>query len=534
MLTGAVDIAAAAHPHPSPDPCTDPLHHLIPKDQPSTPPTAPTSSTTPTASATTTPPSTATTATSGASAPAASADASATPDPPPADEPLEQDRTTWWPRDLTAALADDDAEEQPEHLVRNDGHPAFYPGRVNGIIGPSESGKTWVALHAVKQAVRHAQRVTIIDLEDSDTGVIGRLRASGMTTTEIDEHVAYINPDEPFHPILPTGVDFAEHLTTWQPALVILDGFNAAMTLQGLDLKDNKDATAFMQTVLKPIAKAGPTVVYIDHTPKDKEHGTNGGIGAQAKRAMTTGCTLRVEPVQPFGKGQNGRLRLHVDKDRLGTVRGVSAPGKAGHWYGDLILTSHPDGSVQLEVTAPDNYDVDQRTVQAFRPTMLMERVSAWLVDNAGAGRNEVIANVRGNDKHIGTALKVLVDEGWVTVTKQGQKSLHTVATPFSEATDGILNQPGANRGPTGGQAPGNATGGYRGPTGGDVVPRSQAPSATPTDPSTTTEGQGPQSDRIVERVIGGERVNVNLGTGRLTRQVDGHTIDITTGEVLT
>lgn len=458
-------------------------------------------------------------------------------------------RTTWWPRDLDAALDDDVEEEAAAYLARTDGHTAFYPARVNGIIGPSESGKTWVALHAVEQAVDAQLRITIIDLEDSDRGVTARLRAAGVTPQQIRDHVRYINPEEPFHPVLPTGIDLMEHLAQWQPHLVILDGFNAAMTLQGLDLLSNKDATAFMQTVLKPIAKAGPAVVYVDHTPKDKEHGTNGAIGAQAKRAMTDGCTLRVEVTQAFGKGQNGRLRLHVDKDRLGAVRGVSAPGKAGHWFGDLVLTSNGDtGAVHMQVDPPGNYDVDTREVHTFRPTLLMERVSSWLVDHPGAGRNEILTMVPGRKQHLTTALSVLVDEGHVTVTKQGQKSLHTVARPFTEALDGLIpptgvpgvppgsrtpdTQLGSHWGPTGVPDPGNTTGVPGVPLGGTKYPLSPDPSATPPSTNLFAPEAGP---RIVRRVVAGNQVLVNLDNGHIIERDEqtGALIDTTTGEVI-
>lgn len=466
--------------------------------------------------------------------PAASADASATPDPAP--EPLEGtvvDRTTWWPRDLTTALADDVEEEAAAHLLRADGHPAFYPARVNGIIGPSESGKTWAALHAVEQAVQQAQRVTIIDLEDSDRGVTGRLRAAGLTPTQIAEHVRYINPEEPFHPVLPTGIDLMEHLATWDPQLVILDGFNAAMTLQGLDLMSNKDATAFMQTVLKPIAKAGPTVVYVDHTPKDKEHGTAGGIGAQAKRAMTDGCTLRVEVTKAFGKGQNGRLRLHVDKDRLGAVRGVSAPGKAGHWFGDLVLTSDGHtGSVHMQIDPPDNYDVDQRESKAFRPTHLMEKVSSYTTDHPGAGRNEILDAVKGRRQHVITALNTLVEEGWIAVTKQGQKSIHSSTKPYSQALDGLIPAGGSQGVPKGFPEPGTARGVPGVPTGETKSPSPGNPPQHIDDPGSGTPVTG---TRIVHRVVAGNQVLVNLDTGNIVQrdETTGELIDTRTGEVL-
>ncbi|WP_030526619.1 bifunctional DNA primase/polymerase [Phycicoccus jejuensis] len=516
MVTGAVDIAAGAHPTtPDIDPCDDPFAGLIDRSatQWTTPPPAAPKTSTVSPPATSAPaPASSTTGTANASAPDATAGATST-----TDEPAEDTHTTWWPRDLDAALDDDTPPEQPAHLTRDDGHHAFYPGRVNGIIGPSESGKTWVALHAVRQAVDEGQHVTVIDFEDSDRGMTARLLAIGLTRTEVREHVAYINPDEPFHPLAETGLDLSEHLDTWAPTLVVVDGFNAAMTLQGLDLKDNKDATTFMQHVLKPIAARGPAVVYIDHTPKDKEHGTNGGIGAQAKRAMTTGCTLRAEPVTPFGKGQAGKIRLHVDKDRLGTVRGASAPGKAGHWFGDLAITSNTDGSdVTLELTAPTTYDADTHEPKAFRPTVYMGRIAGWLADNPGAGRNEVLGAVTGDVRHLKTALKALVDEGWVTVTKHGQKSLHTLDTPFNE-----LLPPPSTTGVATGVGPGLPTPaeptGVVGLTGGYEVPRSPNPGAAP---ETAPTG------------VGARRTPMAGGKLLYDHQT-GQVVDATTGEVV-
>lgn len=41
----------------------------------------------------------------------------------------------------------------PEVLARTDGNSIFYSGQVNGLFGEPESGKTWVALAAVSEAL---------------------------------------------------------------------------------------------------------------------------------------------------------------------------------------------------------------------------------------------------------------------------------------------------------------------------------------------------------------------------------------------
>lgn len=533
MVLGAVDLAAAAHPQPSIDPCTDPFAGLIPKERPCTTnsPTTQTaaSSASPTPSNSSSPslatphPDPTPTALSTVSD-SAHPTTSSTLDAPATDlEPDEDDRTSWWPRALATALGNTDPEPPPTHLTRTDGHSAFYTGRVNGIIGPSESGKTWVALHAAHQSIEAGQNVTYIDFEDSERGIVGRLLALGADPDLLQTHLAYIGPDEPFHPLLPTGIDLHEHLEQHAPTLVILDGVNAAMTLQGWDLNSNKDATAFAQQILKPLATEHTAVVYIDHTPKDTENASKGGIGAQAKRAMTSGCTIRVDAVKPFGKGQNGKLRIHVDKDRQGDVRGVSAPGKNSHWFGDFTLTHNnvpgPESIVTAALTAPEGFDPDQpqATPPAFRPTGLMAKISTYLEHHPGAGVREIRDAGLGRKEYVGKALDVLVTEGWVRIEKGPRsKSEHHLDTPFDE----LLTPPNdcaPDRAPTVLPEHAQTT----------VPPCSQVPDVvrpergtveTREDTTNPDRAPGAPTPRTSERVIAGQRVTVNLDTGEVVR----------------
>ncbi len=391
----------------------------------------------------------------------------------------EPERTTWWPRDLEPTLAgEEDDEPGPAFLLRDDGQALFYPGRVNGLLAPSESGKTWLALLAVAQAARAGARVTIVDFEDTHKGVIGRLLLLGLTPEEIRTHIAYIGPDEPYHPFLSdTGRDLTEHLDTWQPKLVVLDGVNAAMTLQGLDLVSNKDATTFAQQILKPLTKNGAAVVYVDHTPKSKDNETAGGIGAQAKRAMTTGCAIRVEVRKAFGKGQDGTFTLRVDKDRQGDVRGASLPSQNGHWAGTAHLTSNADGTVEIVIESPQ-HRTEHVKDETFRPTQLMQRVSDFLASTPdGSSQRAITDGVRGKESYIRDALAVLVDEGHVerreVSGRGGTRLVHVLVKAYDQAADGASCDPFGSASRSASQCiPGG---------GSSASPRSASPSPPPT-----------------------------------------------------
>ncbi|NAE18306.1 AAA family ATPase, partial [Enterococcus hirae] len=406
-------------------PTSSPAGHAAPPTGPAgatastgTPPQA-----TPGASSASPPATNGATSPPGAGGPAGAAAPGSTPDTAP--------RTTWWPKDLTGVLTGVTTEPEPTHLIREDGQALFYAGKVNGIIGESESGKTWVALHAVHQSLDAGQRVTYVDFEDTAAGVVTRLKAADATNDQLADLFAYIGPDESLD-ALASG-DLHEHLATTSPALIVLDGVNAAMTLLGLDLNSNTDATVFAQRVLRPLSATGACVVYIDHIPKSKDHDTKGGIGAQAKRAMTTGCTLRADVLAPFGRGRSGKLRLTVDKDRPGHVRGASASAK---YAGTAVLESDPGtGDVHLRVDQPEGLDAVSDNAP-FRPTRLMEKVSHFLTTIPdGASGYAIEKEVSGKASAIRVALELLAEEGYTRREAGARNSvLHHHVKPYTEA----------------------------------------------------------------------------------------------------
>jgi hypothetical protein len=523
MVDGAVRLSAAAHPNPQPDPCITPWAGIL-KERPweSSKTASPTTAATAATSTTTTTPvarSAATPSEQDSAWSGSTSTSTTTTGPNPLPEPEPTDRTSWWPRHPDHALDPDTDEPGPTILQRDDGQNLFYPGRINGLIAPSESGKTWIALHAVAQAVQQGLNATILDFEDTHRGVTARLQALGLTDQQIRDHVAYIGPDEPLSLLYPTGRDLTEHLNTWNPAVIILDGVNAAMGIHGLDLISNKDATLFAQHVLRPLTSTGACVIYVDHTPKDKDSTSAGGIGAQAKRAMTTGCAIRVHVNKQFGKGQNGTLTLNVDKDRQGDVRGASKPsGEGGHWAGTAQLTSHPDGTVTIVVQSPDTREAKRAEAPAFKPTVYMTRVSEYIEANPGQGHNLIVGAVRGDTHRIKDALRHLTDEGWVKVEKEGQKSRYYTVKPYSELLETPQNTTGGDRGWTEGGlgvAPSVKNRGWLGVDNPDVVGGPTTPGSGSNTPNGVNGKTTPGSDRIVPRVLNGvDTVWVDLDTG--------------------
>ena len=341
----------------------------------------------------------------------------------------EESHSSWFPKPLN--LDNTEEEPKPAFLPREDGEMLIYRGKVNGLLGESESGKTWVALFAVQQALAVGQRVIYLDFEDSARGITSRLRSLGAIDDHF-KHLLYANPDETL--TLAASADLYEALTSFKPDLVVLDGVNAAMTLLGLDLNSNTDATKFSQAVLKPLKAQGAGVLTIDHVPKNKDNRGNYAIGAQSKRADIDGCAISVAVVAPFGRGQNGELKMTVTKDRPGHVRAIALGAKA---VGVAHLRSGGEDKVRIVIEALRGAN------GGFRPTHLMEKVSKLLEGSVTAlTKSAVEKGVEGKADAIRAACQCLIDDKFIQIENGVRNSLMLkLLKPYREADDPSSNE---------------------------------------------------------------------------------------------
>lgn len=334
------------------------------------------------------------------------------------DNPLaEVEHSTWAPIDLDAAWDgdDDDETETPSILRRADGAALFYRGQVNGLIGESESGKTWLAFEAVRQVLDDGGTVQLYDFEDSKGGAISRLKALSVSREMVRDGLKYINPDEPVMTAAApqAWADLAANLDE-RPDLIVVDGYNAAMSSQGLSMDSNDDVTRFVQ-LLRKMAACGAAVVTVDHVPKNPDGRLKGGIGAQAKRSGMTGATVRVEvdgDAYPT-PGKTGFLRLSVDKDRRGKVREAAA---GGHLSMVSVQSDPITKAVVITLAAPDpNAPPPVAAVEGKFDHSLAEKITETMLRlRAPISYRKLGEQVKHNSKNRKTTFDWLVEHDYV------------------------------------------------------------------------------------------------------------------------
>jgi hypothetical protein len=326
-----------------------------------------------------------------------------------------EDHSEWWWHSLEDALSGAPIIDGPEQLARVDGLCAFYMGEVNGLIGESESGKTWVMLEACRQAVQRGDDVLYFDFESSDRVMVERLRALGLSDTEIRTRFHYCRPDGPLTQQVVN--DIKQMFDIAQPVVVCFDGVNAALTNLGKDSNSTNDTTEFYQKVLQPLASRGSCVIFTDHIKKNND-GSKGAIGSQAKRAMTTGALFLVEVIHPFGRGQRGMLRMSVDKDRRGHVRGACglAPESGRQVWGVVSIDSDGfTGHVSVRIRA----DADQRAITAIvLDDRMMRAVSDYLVENGSTPKERIAKALSKQAAVVADAISALEQAGCVRVVE--------------------------------------------------------------------------------------------------------------------
>jgi hypothetical protein len=329
--------------------------------------------------------------------------------------------SSWIPKEIGESELEE--EEPPSMLRREDGNCLLYAGKINAIFGESESGKTWIALEAIRQELEKNNIVFYLDFEDSARSILNRLKTLRVKQDKF-KMFRYANPDEPLGEGI--GEIMRTQIMAYLPTLIVVDGVNAAMNLLGLDLEKNKDATHFSQKVLKPLRIGGAGILTIDHVTKSKDNRGNYAIGAQAKRADIDGAAFAVSVALPFGRGIDGALDITCTKDRPGFVRAICPDAKT---VGVANLKSLSDGGIAVSISggAVAISNADQR----------MEQVSKFL-ESHGYEMNFNDIKKRLRDEGIGMgsdmvrlALDTLVARGAVAVRQLGQKNLYAHKNTF-------------------------------------------------------------------------------------------------------
>jgi len=369
---------------------------------------------------------------------------------------LEKERSgredTWLPVDLDAAF--DKPQQMPEvgefiAAEKSNGGGVFYAGKVNEIHGPSESGKTMLALLVIAQEIRKGNNCVMIDFEDDVSAIVGRLRhVFGLTRKEITEQLFYYNPDQAFSDQAFDRIEKHPNVT-----IALIDAVTEAMSAEGLDGRNENEVATWMGAFPKRLARLGMAVVLVDHTPASE-----GGraIGSQHKKAAITGVSYTTESVSKFARGRSGQLRIKVAKDKIGNIRPEALPQKDGQeWRGDLRIDGTEDPShprVGLWGVDPallhgggDDSHLD-RGVMPGGPSENEKRAVIVALENGpsqGMSTNALCTYIGGRKDAVRTTLEWMRNSGEVLWVKEGNSIVHGLPPKPREDVQGELEDPG-------------------------------------------------------------------------------------------
>jgi KaiC/GvpD/RAD55 family RecA-like ATPase len=238
----------------------------------------------------------------------------------------------------------DDDPPAPVCLARTDYAAGLYAGHRTLVIGASESGKSWLMLHAVRQEIDAGHPVVFFDHENGEAVIRDRLRSLGLTREQVRQYLRYAYLDAPLPAEL--AAELAGKLRAEGGRLVVVDALSPIAHALSLDTSggDTGAVEEIFSVVLDPWVECGLATVLIDNAPKAAKTGV---LGSQHKAAGAY-AVLAVVAEDRFSRRHAGRSRIVVAKDRGGALA-VEQDGEDRLWG---VLQMHPDP------TATDRVDV--------------------------------------------------------------------------------------------------------------------------------------------------------------------------------
>lgn len=219
----------------------------------------------------------------------------------------------------------------------------IYPSRVHTLAGPPEAGKTVLALWIAVKIMERGQRVLMLDEETGRGQIADLLRSMGADPDMIHERFYYTAFND-----LPWKGDDIEQLAllldAWKPRLSIFDSAGEMLSSAGINENDPSEVTRFYKIVLRPVAaKFRSAVLLLDHDAKGGDKQSRYARGSTAKLAVPD-VAIKLTPLRPFNRSQDGVLGMTIAKDRLGSLH---------RWY-RIRVSSSP---LALEFTKTTHAD---------------------------------------------------------------------------------------------------------------------------------------------------------------------------------
>jgi hypothetical protein len=230
------------------------------------------------------------------------------------------------------------------------GYGLIAAAKVNGFMGPVQSGKTYSGENVAVFNIRQGRKVFWIAHEDEAEDVVDNLLALGAEERDLEHFFIYPTPDA-------TPADarhFQGLVKSERPALVIWDNLATVLSAAGIDENSNTQVAAWYRLFAKSVRKYGVASLILDHT---REGNTSEARGARTKRAETDVMWL-VKAERPFDEEKTGAIKLTCKKDKAwrklaGTSRTFKAGGPEA-LFEDGHSTLSPNQKLMLDALPAD------------------------------------------------------------------------------------------------------------------------------------------------------------------------------------
>lgn len=316
----------------------------------------------------------------------------------------------------------------PEIGIVPNSEPLFYRGAINEIHGMPGCGKSWLALHTIKECVARKESVLFLDWEDTAANCLLRLKALGANLHQVMKYMHYVD-------VATLGMmhraAFLATLEHTAPTMVVFDSVGEAMGASGLDVNADKDVAMWFAAYPGTAAKsdARPAVLLVDHVVKNEKDRGHWAAGSYRKLAAVSGAAYLIETLEPFSRNQPGRVQIIVAKDRGGCRPvGTSAAVMTVHPEneGEQVLLTLAPYIDELEVSAKeaDAMSDEERAAQALavqqrREQELAAAILSEIEEHPGISVNGLRERVRDSwgpvrSVDVNNAIKKLVDIGGV------------------------------------------------------------------------------------------------------------------------
>ena len=218
-------------------------------------------------------------------------------------------------------------------VERTDGETVLYVGKLNWIFGLPGSGKSWLGIIAIHEAVLKGGNVLYLDFEDTPATFQRRAALIGFIPATYADSFRYITQGMAD---VPTAVAEAQQWLADAPSpefsLVVIDADESSGCPS-----DGSDVNPWIRKMVEPWRSTGAGVLRVDHQPKRSEGRPDGPIGSQRKLAAVEGAALAISGM-PWTKRKGGKIILTNHKDRGGDLTAPKHQAAAvivGTWSGE-------------------------------------------------------------------------------------------------------------------------------------------------------------------------------------------------------